>query len=944
MATPGQEEGSHQHQIALHMPPLLHEDQDQQQHQSKNQGQLSNVARSTGVYSQPQPHQQRQPQQYASSPAAGANPLAPLPLPPPQPLPPPPLLSGGTAPPPVRIPITPANGSGNGESFGGGGDPASTHIVTLSGSASAQTSMFENLSGLVARADDTMDSMASRLNRVMMNAMNPKDNETAFPQNHGNNPIPAWDSNVSTGYHCVDLIVKYKNCQLLLWNPRKFTNLRWADSVKDHMIAGQLFAKDQFYKVYQRVSPKYLYHPLQTWNNLVRRFNATAFLRDSMQVEGTKMFYHLVCGRSIGNEEKGKKEGASMEFISDVDLTTLKQIQTIKSAADFCFEQTLRATGKRECATMARTCFVRGFSRPIDVNDYEDWKRFRTEMRDGCHVAAKIIDNQEHNYASLQSQGQEHREILVAVSYKAKEVKISRRIFDLDEEGNRKDDKGTLQQEEERLTQDFVNDLRWEQMIRICRQIAKDRHIPRVRLWIDRLVMYGLEKEEKKRRYGKAKWWDFGLLAYGMCPVARLYEADEKYFGTDFWRKLEAVMGVAGVGLFMDDYMLRKYDLTIFYGPSIYRRMGNGIGQIGGQGTYVRAVSLAVATAVLTDGLTVRGLNEDKRTKQAIIGWKAWALDTIAEGAYSSSYPALLRERATPLEMTMERFRTIVLWESFVSTSACLEGNSYLDMSFQRSKEWGAGGTWDGVIEWTGMVPNAVSVSPRVRAEIEAYLTDRVRAETWTATSGHSAALLELEDQMDLRAMQLRRQLQPLALPRGKARSQRTPTRVSLKRTLAVGLTRYSSSSHGHVVAVAEATGLWGERILPWWLRHYPLPESDQEPVWDNTNGFEVIYHPMRVVICCSTRNWIFITLLVSLLVLSFMYAGFLFYLFPFLFLYLCCALLWRCLPEWPWGDSSDFGEAVFDNLLMHGLYGAGIKVLHYRRLVPVSYNQIEWN
>lgn len=95
-------------------------------------------------------------------------------------------------------------------------------------------------------------------------------------------------------------------------------------------------------------------------------------------------------------------------------------------------------------------------------------------------------------------------------------------------------------------------------------ELAKCHGVKYVRVWIDRLISMGLSRKERKEK-NNIDWTDYGLFAYTVCPVIRLYEEREAEYGTNFWRKLETVMGIAGRGLVADDYMLSSHDYDILW-------------------------------------------------------------------------------------------------------------------------------------------------------------------------------------------------------------------------------------------------------------------------------------------------------------------------------------------------------------------------------------------
>lgn len=609
----------------------------------------------------------------------------------------------------------------------------------------------------------------------------------------------------------------------------------------------------------------------------MRNFNPVDSFAAEIHNHGNLSFYRVVCGL-------GQLTG---QATFPPDLTKLNDIATVRTSAAYLYREMLPSKGP-EAAEVAHNCYMRGYSRIVNAPDHNDWERLRSELRLGMHLG------------SVPPDGPEEGVTIIAISYKGKEVKITRRMRLLNEDGSPADDEGILAQTEIQMTQDFVDDFRWSQLVRSCMAVAKQEGTNKVRIWVDRLVMMGLDKDERKRIYSIIGWEAFGLFAYAVCPVIRLYDAQEKYYGSDFWRKLETVLGVAGKGLVLDDYMLRKYDDTIFFGPKIYSRLQNGLSKIGGGGIYIRSVTLALATALLTDGLSVSAANEDLRTRKSAVAWKAWALRTIAEGAYSTQHSSMMREEA-PFKVGHRQFMIISFWESMVSRCPSLIGNSYLDMSYQRSMQWRKSSCWDGIVEWVGMLHGSCEIEER--PAIMNFLKQQTSMSLWASTTGHVASILTLSS--------------PGLLDR---------------RTLVVDLSRFSTSSRGHVTAVAEATGIWREKVLPFYLRHHPSADKDQmAEVTDQ--GVVYTYKAMKI-----EYSWMPTVRIVSLIVFNLILIVFTFG----IWLVVALIQLLYYLKPWPWVDLCDVGEAVFDNLLLHALYGAGIKK-QYRKLRDVPYDQIGW-
>ncbi|CDF37279.1 unnamed protein product [Chondrus crispus] len=266
----------------------------------------------------------------------------------------------------------------------------------------------------------------------------------------------------------------------------------------------------------------------------------------------------------------------------------------------------------------------------------------------------------------------------------------------------------------------------------------------------------------------------------------------------------------------------------------------------------------------------------------------------------------------------MESFQTIAFWESIVSRSKALVGQSYLDMSIQRSVEWRSSSQWDGVIEWTGMVGSSCWIQDR--EEIVEFLTRQSEIRLYVTPSGHVASTVELTSPVN-----------------------------SHKRALVVDLSRFSTATDGYVTAVAEATGLWGKSVTPWYLRDRVDPDNDQKGEISEEKLIFTYEAMKREHVARSFLIWVGLPVLVLVLavamsgvvrvlflvVLAFMGLVIISHLFPHFPLHFS--------PRWPWVDEHDVGEALFDNLLLHCLFRSGIKT-HFRLLKTVPYNQIKWN
>lgn len=694
----------------------------------------------------------------------------------------------------------------------------------------------------------------------------------------------------------IDFLVSCSNILILPHVTDQGNRFFFSNIFRESPQFASYFARGQFYKVCSSHSTDSKYHPLQRFQNSVRKFDVADILAGQINAHGNAAFYSAVAGEITAG-------GLSINHRPD--LQRLDEITTLHASGEYLYSQICQTSGK-EVAQLARERYLRGFSRVINAADHADWQALRSELLEGRHLGAQegipFTDDS----------------MLFAISYKGSSVQITRRMYLLNEDGTRDEEEGLLLQESKKMTSDIVTDFRWSQIVRLCMTMAAEAGRSKVRIWLDRLVMMETPMDERERIYKILDWENFGLYAYVVCPVVRVYDTSEVEFGTDFWRKLETVMGIAACGLIVDSYMLRQYDKAIYYGPSQCSRHLNGVAVIGGGGVYIRGVTLAVATAVLTDAVSVAQANEDIRTVASIGGWKAWALRTIAEGAYSANHPFMMLKEE-PFEVNLFNFKIIAFWESLITESSLLTGNSYMDISRLKSKQYHTSSRWDGVIEWIGRVRGSCVV--RERESILSFLGDRVKVDLYAATTGHVASMLSLTSS------------------------------GGHKRTIVVELARYSSPQIGYVTAIADATGLWGGSVLPRWLRFMPNSDVDQKAAINDDEGLIFTYYGMAMRLSVPWYWYLAIAVFglaaTILIIRSSIIAG------VVVFLLFDCVLWYISLPFWasllswrralwPWLDKEGVGEALFDNLLMHGLYDAGIKTI-YRKLERRQYDQLIW-
>lgn len=734
-----------------------------------------------------------------------------------------------------------------------------------------------------------------------------------------------------------DLLVHVANFLLLIFRPRKFINYRWANSTRDHVPYGQKLVSS-ISMLYLRFRPKYMYHQLQRWQNECASFTISEDVSSMMRDQkcSTKPFYKVVCGREFN------KNGGTFEE----DLTTLSSLRTIAASSKYLYD-TLRMSGRlksvgEDILSFAVDCYRKGYSRAVNVFDDSDWVKLRAELQNRQDFK-QTLPNQDENDASV---------LLVALSYKGRTMRTERHFETPTHEEKKMTEKVTMT--------DAFSDFRWSQIVCACKRLAMKRNVSKVKIWIDQLIKMNMSEEERQQyddlRFNtrQLKWPDYGLMAYAVCPVVRCYEENEAEFQTNFWRKIEAVMGIAGEGLIVDDYMTLHYEDDFFsYDHTMYSSLGGGIGMIGGNGKYFRAVTLALATGILSDSISPSLPNEDKQNHSSLPNWKAWALRTIAEGAYSKSHSAMLREEE-PFHMNLENFRTIAFWEYFVSTCTQLQGGGYINLNHERSDPYSKqlAKKWDHVSPWVGNCESAYVLDTEERRQVVKYISERVDINSYVATSGHVASLIHLLD----------RDTRP-------DRKDQLSDFSEVKHSIVVKLSRFSTSRNGQVIATSDATGIWKRRlgqyrkILPWWYVANPRPDIDQElviqpdliektGVWKKSIYYK--YNDMKLSLLFP--SWAKIPLmyiggLILIVTIIRPYfendfhettmnnlRGFGIFILSAVFI---LSVVLRFL-NWPWKDMEYVGEGIYDNLKLHGLLDSQIKRV-YRKLESVPYDDIEW-
>ncbi len=706
----------------------------------------------------------------------------------------------------------------------------------------------------------------------------------------------------------VALLVKFKNLMLLLFQPRHLTNVRWADILSDSSWNAVDF-KSRFYRVYLRWSSKYRFHPQQMNYNAARNIDPNEELARRMAAHGTGEYYKaLPSSLNASGIDKS------------ADLTTHQQCESLGDLLQVV--ESLAKLTSHENGELAAEVFAKGLTREVLVDNDEDWEKLRVQLRDN------------DPNVQLGPDADAKRVLPVAVSYKSgdetfiENVVIRPRGGVIDDELRKALEDSKMESKKKRAT-DFVNDHRWDQLVRGVREYARAKKYAKISLWVDRVRNIGRSPEEKDDMYNKLNWTEVGLYAYMLMPTMRVFCRTEHEYETAFWRSVEMTLAVSGKGLICDDYMLRHYDI-LNYDHTLYHRLRNGIIVLGGTNKYVRSTILAFATMIITDGLSISKSNEHPETISSIVQWKSWAIRSIAQDAFYALAPAV-PVRNKPPSVDFNAFKLLSSWEHDLCHSEQLVGGSYLNVTLERSQSWGRASPWNGVSEWIGMVQDAYFMDKESREDVLNYLNQNVIMKMYAAPSGHTVSQIRLQD-----------------------------GRGSTLKSLVVETSRFSTATHGQAIAVADATGHHGESIIPRYLRFRRNPDGDQQWCHGKFGRLERVILPMSVGLSWSARLFVGLALLVLNIALGVVTKG----VFVGIFV-VFCSLIWTYsvfvrytsplspvsqgtmvhwwASRWPWADYSDVGEALFHNVLLHSLFGSGIKK-KYRRVRTSDYRSIQWH
>lgn len=331
------------------------------------------------------------------------------------------------------------------------------------------------------------------------------------------------------------------------------------------------------------------------------------------------------------------------------DLSTHEQSESLGDMIRAVSE--LAAVTSDDYAQLAADSVTQGLTREVLVDDFADWQLLREQIRS---ISLDLKLNRDL----------ESREVLpIAVSYKAKEETFIQRVTLLRHNETMDEE---MREEVEIMqrpirSSEFLNDRRWYQLQRASQEYARSKGYRKVCFWIDRIMKIGVSKKMVSERQNKLNLDEYGLYPYMLMATVRMYDPSETEFGTSFWRKVEAVLTISGKGLICDDYMMRKYDKTIYYDHTLYRRLRNGIIMIGGKTMFIRSTILALETMIIVDGVAITKANEHPKTIESMVQWKSWAMKCIVQEAFARR-PAVPISNV-PLLVDEEAFKFSSSWE-----------------------------------------------------------------------------------------------------------------------------------------------------------------------------------------------------------------------------------------------------------------------------------------
>ena len=475
-------------------------------------------------------------------------------------------------------------------------------------------------------------------------------------------------------------------------------------------------------KFYRQEKTTVKIHPVQTQHIYNYGFDLLQSIVESPNVKTCSDLYKI-----LYNEEERYVDPHDKHCYT-VDNTKLSSFLDMKSMYDGLIRLNGYGMTNDQIDSMS-LLFLKGFSRCINIFDDRDWELLKVQLENSNEAAR------------TDSYGL-HESLYMAVSYKHKDETFTWKIRMMNAEKyehTNADAEGEVKLER---STDMLFDERWDQLKRCTRELGRKEGKNTAYLWLDRLVFLGDDQSVRDEHLNKVDWSSFGLWPYMVCNVVRLYRSNEKEYSNNFWRKIELYLGINGKGIITDDYMVNTYDNTFNFGDGAVRWYQGGTLMIGGNNTYLRSTVLALASAVLDDGVAITKANEHLETKKSISIWKMWAIWNICQNMYGLGpiTPRLVKR----VDIGLPEFKRIVALTAVTRDMKLIGNTCPIDFAAVKTSQYRSVASWDGITEWVGFDQTAYSIKPENRVRIKDYLNERAKIEPYVANTGHRATAITL--------------------------------------------------------------------------------------------------------------------------------------------------------------------------------------------------------
>ena len=691
---------------------------------------------------------------------------------------------------------------------------------------------------------------------------------------------------------------------------REFANRDWK-KVKDTQWFGELnVVKAKFYRQ-QKTTAKV--HPVQTQHIHNYGFDFLESIVGSPDVKKCSDLY-----KRLYNEEELHGDPDDKEHSYIIDDTKLSSFFNMKSMYDGLGRHNGDGMNQNPKNSML-LLFLKGFSRRINIFDDQDWEKLKMQLVKNDEAARfdyrGFLNSDEvarSNFDLVKSNDlarQKKPPLYIAVSYKHKNETFTWKVRMMNA-GQREhaDAEGEVKFER---SKDMLFDERWDQLKRCTRELGRKEDKHTASLWLDRLVFLNDNQSARDEHLNEVDWSSFGLWPYIVCNVVRLYRCNEKEYSNDFWRKIELYLGINGKGVITDDYMVNTYDDTFNYGEEAVRWYQGGTLMIGGNNMYLRSTVLALASAVLDDGIAITKSNEHPETKKSISIWKKWAIWNICQNMYGLGpiTPRLVKR----VDVGLLEFQRIVTLTAVTRNMTLIKNTCPINFAAVKTTQQINISNWDGINEWIGFDQKAYSIEPENRKRILEYLDEIAKIEPYIANTGHRATAITLCSQ----------------------------EYENMNKGIVVETSRYSTLSKGNVISIYSFTNeTSGKRLFP---QYESIINPDKQQVEAiSSKGWEVKYK--RCVYISIIEKWI-IAILSIIFGLAISTGGItaIFGIPLFLFgVYLITPNI-KMKSIW-WCDKQFIGEGITDNIILHKTYGSGIKSKYNKLGGEIKYSAITWS